>query len=350
LAFCGLSLLFYTFLGGTYFSFRDIYSSYPPAESEEQAEWQEAVRQWGSTITQEELSVKQTVKRTKQVEVGGSGQDTHGYIQTTYEDVDQDGILGFYGLLEIQRLDRSRSDPLYNAFTLWAHYEYDVANPLDEPTRAEFRFPLSENDLFEDVRLTVDDQEIASRRVEGSALIWEMDLTPRQHVKVVIEYRTRGIGKYSYSAATQDVIENFVLTFTVNTSEIATGVTPQTDVLQSEVNELGDGEGESITFRLTNQSIINPRIAIYFLPASLPYRASTKVIALASLAPRALMLFLTLTVLTFLICDLQVELRKLALLATVFCLQFVGLMGMSVWVSNIPLPMVILRTYARQID
>jgi hypothetical protein len=221
LVFVGIVWTFSLLITADYSSFSRIYSSFTSEGSLSRAGWKKWRASYGGRLVQRDLGVTQYVK-TEILEVIPPIDPAAPplYRNAVVEQpLEQNSIVGFRGHVTINLVDRAHQLDAFNAYVLSATYEYDVLNPADADTHARFSFPLlQEANLYQDVRLEVDDREIPWR-IEAGSIVWDEKMHPGQKSIVAISYNVRGMDGFVYEVSAQREVMDFVLVVALDTEE-----------------------------------------------------------------------------------------------------------------------------------
>ena len=290
---------------------------------QQRREWE---MQWGSALIQKELAVSHYVSREVVVEIPGPEGKRLYRNKTVTEKIDQESIRDFNGVIEIHTVD-----PAFNRYILDARYEYAISNASDEETTAELFFPLSKSHLYENIRVKVDDRQLADNGQAGtSGLRWKLKMHPGQSNRISISYSVRGMRAYSYSIPEQRGIEDFRLRIATDTQAVDPNISPNVDALQA-LKSCPQGEtGCSMEWSL-DRVVMAPSLGIT-LRSQKPATTSLSndLVRVVRQAPRALGLLSGLVVFSLLVLGVPVDLSRFTLYAGVFCAQFLALMGAGI--------------------
>jgi len=288
-----------------------------------------ALEQWkeiyGGSITQNDLQVTQYITVMKD-EIIPSNDPTAKPIYRqviSKQSVNQKCIYAFRGDVDIDVSGAENNEDSFNGYSINAAYEYDIWNTLNEEMHVRFRFPLSyQAKLFTDILVQIDGVD-TSWKMQGKAMIWETTLAPAQHVMVRIQYKTLGQNSYTFYVPQSRDITDFKFNVVLDTNRY--GIKTQPDNGGIQVTEEKKDTDSFVTWEI-DQAIISPNIGIYFRQGW-PYAPYQDMTVTLPLAARASVFFLTLAVITLLVCKIDVRIPTLAYLAALFMLPFLLLLS-----------------------
>lgn len=333
LVFIGVTGAFYVLLDSSYKAFKPLATSLAQGE-EFQKERINSIKNWGAPLYQSDLTVTQTTSHVEVTEVPGENDTTLYINQTVTEEVEQESIVRFNGLVDIHMVDQR-----LGTYVLDAKYEYDVVNQSDQETTANFQFPIGGGRIFKDVSVTVDGKDIGSRkRILGGMLIWEEVMQPGEKLRVVISFVTQGMELYAFQIPEKRPIQDFSLTASVDSLDMYMFTQPDTTAIVGKSEATTNGY--HISWRIKN-SIIAPNLGIVLRQGVQPNVNQEKMIRIFEHMPRGLMLLMIMVVFTLLICSVPVNLWSLALFAAVFSANFLLLMGFDLMQISHPVMLVI---------
>ncbi|HDQ71679.1 MAG TPA: hypothetical protein ENN19_06225 [Chloroflexi bacterium] len=330
LAFAALAGAFYFLLNSNYDAFSRIYGSFLVGGSLSRQNWHQWHDLYGGSVFQRDLQVTQyvTVERQETIVPPDPAMPPLYRNVEVRERVLQNTIAGFRGQVTIDLLDPAHQVDTFNAYTLSGSYEYEIVNPTDTETQAEFRFPLSpETKLYYDLDVQVDGESVSSWRVISNTIAWDRQLDPGEKSVVSIHYTSRGMEGFAFRVPEPREIVDFELVVKINTDKCWVYTDPENGGVELSVEEFVD---ETAPYRVITwtieRAIVAPRLRVY-VNQYWPYAPYHEMIVTLSYAARPLLLFLSLAALTLLICGVPVSLRQFALLACLFTIPHLVLMA-----------------------
>ncbi len=328
LLFLAMAGAFQFLLTRQYAEFDDLFASFTRRGSLPYREWSGWRSRYGGPLTQKDLVVAPTIQR--EIVESITPIDPLGrtlYRNTVIEELLTENLItSFEGNLHMIMVQPGHPTDGFNAFTLTADYRYQVENPAQEEVLAKFSFPIPDARLCRDIRVTLSGEEIPFF-VKDEWLTWETRLEPGQHTWVSIHYFVSGMDYFVFEIPDSRQIRDFTLRLMTN-AEVSGLITEPEGAVSMEVN--GEGAGKVVTWKITN-AIAAPRMGTY-MTQGWRYAPSHTLLVVLPYAARALMFFLALAALTFLIAGEPIDLRRLALLGALFCVPALILM------SGLPVP------------
>jgi hypothetical protein len=297
---------------------------------------------WGAWVSQTDLGVQHFVEK-EYVEEISQGADKP-LLYRPYkrsERLDQESITSFDGTVRLHLVD-----PKTAKYELNANYVYTVANQAEVETVAEFSFPLTAKHLFENLAVSVDGQAVAWK-IERDRLNWKQALRSKQTCRVEISYATRGIESFNYSIINPREIRNYSLTIITDSDAINTLTSLESNAIHRTLTH-NTGPGYTLNWKI-DRAIMAPMLGVVFVIPARPV-LSKDVLDILPRAARGLVLLLSLAVISLVICGLNVELWRLALIGGIFAAQFLGVLAIYPAVNNYVLPILLLGALALIID
>jgi len=324
LLFIGLACVFYLLLSSNSSIFSTLHGSFTTGGSLARTSWLDWQARYGAPFVQRPPFVTQYVSRAvlEPIPSEDPAQPVLYRTATIEQPVEQNTLTGFDGRVRLQVVDPQHAGDAFNAFTLSASYGYQVTNPMDVETRAEFRFPIWMANLYRDVKVEMDGHPVVSWHVEPSAIVWESRMRPGQSTAVLVEFVVTGMESFLFEVPSPREIKDFSLSVTLD-SDYCCLVNEPEGAIQFEGGRVGDLR--TVAWNV-DSAIMAPRMGIILLQGW-PYAPSQALITLLPYAARALVLFLCMAALTLLITAIPVDLRRLALLACLFAVPFLLLMA-----------------------
>lgn len=321
LVFIGVTGAFYVLLDSSYKAFKPLAAALAQ-EEEFQKERANSMKNWGAPLYQSDLIVTQTTSHVEVAEVPGANDTTLYINQTVTEEVEQESVTRFNGLVNIHVVDAR-----LGTYTLNAKYEYDVINQSDKETTANFQLPIGSSRIFKDLSITVDGEDIGSqKRILEGVLAWEEVMQPGQKLTVVISFVTQGMELYAFQIPEKRPIQDFLLTVNVDSLDMYAFTQPDSTAIIGSSEAIANGYHTSWRIK---KSIIAPYIGIVLKQGVQTDANQGRMIQISQYMPRGLMLLLIVVVFTMLICSVPVNLWRLALFAAVFSANFLLLMGLD---------------------
>ncbi len=332
LVFVAVPIIFYFLLNNDYAAFNKIYAAFTTGGSLSNQAWQKWRDQYGGEYHQQDLRVMQYTM-TETQEAIQPADPTRPLLYRTIrvrQPVLQKSITRFRGQVTMNMIDSVHPTDTFNGYKLSTLYEYDVFNPTDTETHVEYRFPLSpQTKLYQDIHIKVNEEEIASYQVMSDAIAWDGRLEAGEKNIVSISFTTWGMDWFFYEILTPREVTDFRLTVVPDTDNCLLFAEPENGGIQLDVKT--EPPNKLVTWTI-ERAILSPRMGIS-LRQYWPYAPRQEMIATLPYAGRALVLFLSLAMLTILICGAPPSLRQVALLACLFALPYLILMA-----GGIPTP------------
>lgn len=284
---------------------------------------------WGRPHTQLELNVNHYIWKTVQEEIPQvDPMATPRYRDVRVrESVPQDGILGFKGDVMLTLDQREKGYGYYNGFKAETRFEYRVANNSDHETEAEFAFPLSPGQtMFDNFQVTEDGLDIqGDLRFTGDNVFWMHKMKPHEQRTIVVSYLTRGMEYFYYQIPVQREIKDFSLVITVDRLPTTLLNYPVGCLTPTDIKPTADNQGSILTWSF-DRTITTAGMGVA-LPQ--PEQPGAQVLRVLQKSPYALTLLIAILALTVLIMGQPVHFLDMALLAGVYCLQFLLMAGLS---------------------
>lgn len=273
---------------------------------------------WGGGLDQSELRVEYSVQKEIVQEFPQAENKPVLYLRKqVFENLEQDGIIGFQGVVTLHLVDAALS-----TYECVARYGYDVLNSSDLQATATYAFPFSSARRVENVLVELDGKPVAWTIGNGS-LLWTAIMAPHQHSRVEISFETRGLGAFSYTVPSQRVIQNYSLTVVSDSAYVQFFVAPTSSAIKTNVHAPDNAKGLVMQWTI-DHAIMSPTIAVQFVQPP-KNSLSTALLGMINYAARGLVLLLSLITLTLVICGENVSLGRLALVSALFCAQFLAL-------------------------
>jgi hypothetical protein len=222
LAFGGLALFAYMVMDSNYQSFNHVYSSFTNVGSLSNQAWATWHMVYGEPIIQHDLMVTQYVTTSSLVKIAPispGNKDQYMNVQDEHA-LEQNSITAFTGHVTMNLVNPEHQADSYNAFALTALYEYEITNPADQPTQANFRFPLDINGrLFRNVHVLINGEELHKWQLDKAdgAITWNSSMQPGQKDKIVIQYVTWGMNGFTFMVDQPREVTNFQLSLALET-------------------------------------------------------------------------------------------------------------------------------------
>ncbi len=253
---------------------------------------------WGAPHVQQELAVhhyRKVVEREEQFRDDPTLPPVFREVERE-ELVDQDSITRARGSVVVVPNQRKKGSGVYSGFEASFDVEYEVANPSSYTTRTELVLPLSGQVFYDQLRVTVDGEELGARlRVDTDALRWEQTMTPGERITIVIGYATRGVEHFYYQIPEPREIRDFALTMRVVGLPRADVNYPEGCLTPSDIEE--DGDDLVLRWAL-DRSLTTAGMGVA-LPR--PEQPGAEVGSVLSRSPYALMLLIGAVCLTLLV-------------------------------------------------
>jgi len=281
---------------------------------------------WGGNLIQSELVVKHSVQEEYIEEIPQADKKPTLYLhKTRIVPLEQESITGFQGQVRLHKVDSQQA-----TFECFAVYHYKVVNSADVETTTEFRFPLPSMRFHRSVFVKFDGKA-QDWSLEPGELHWTVRMLPHQQSSVEIDLETRGAVQFVYETP-QRVIRDYELSITTDTDYLRYDVSPQSNAIHFTRSGSGRPNGLVLDWKI-DQAIMAPRVTVQFGQRSQSV-FSTAPQEIVSYAARALVLLLSLVVITLVICGVEVRPGRLALMAALFCAQYLALMAVYPYVGN----------------
>lgn len=271
---------------------------------------------WGNGINQSELRVNHT-RQEELVNEISQGKDKPVLYQkyTLTRTVDQESIQAFHGVVTLLL-----QNPADATFLADAVYEYQVANLSEFQTQAHFEFSLpAGGQIFENIAVTQDQQPV-DWLIEAGKIVWDAEMQPGQESQIWIAYVARGARSFEYHVPSR-AITNFDLQIQTNTTQMSYSFRPSGSgiAMTNHANDLG---GYSLGWKI-DHAILAPLASVYLKKPPITI-LNVQILSLLGYAGRALAVFLSLLMVTLLICGVQPKLWQFALLAGVYLIHYLG--------------------------
>lgn len=317
--------VFYFFLNFTSSAF---YKALLVIEKEEEAspEILEARNAWGGKISQSEMKVKFSYTETETKLISGS-EDQILYIDSIkIVEVEQNGIIGFDGNINIKM-----EDPAIDSYTAQAEYIYWVENSADLSLKTDFTFPISAGQYYEGLNVLIDDKPV-DIAISSNQIYWEIFMRPKERVKVEIRYLTRGVASFLYVVPVKRAIDNFDFFIAVDTQRVAILLRPNDGSINYKV--ASSENGMKIKWEL-DDLISSPYVGVHIKPINNKKFDHTPSIPVLSYASKGLMLYGILILLTLTILKQGISRRDFSLVMAVYCSMYLGIMGFDLLRINL---------------
>jgi hypothetical protein len=325
-AFAALLGMFYFLLTSSFAAFSKVYASFTTGGSLSNLVWQKWHALYGGTFTQEDLQVMQFIVVETQEVLQPKDPSAPPLYRTvrTEQPVMQTSLTGFDGRVTINIVNPAGQTDSFNGYGLSAVYTYDVVNPADSETRVEFRLPLSsEAKLYQDLSVKMNGEEVPGWSVTDSAIAWEAHMQPGEKAIVSIHYMTWGMDGFVFDVPQARQVTDFKLTVAMDTDNCLLLTQPENGGIQLDVKT--SSSYKFITWTVEN-AILAPRLGVD-IRQYWPYAPYQEMIQVLPYGARAALLFLCMLAMTLLICGETVQLRQVALAASLFALPFLVLMA-----------------------
>ncbi len=304
---------------GILWAFRSILNSNRAAffathGSRSDANLESAYSIWGRPHVQRELSVAHHVVET----VNGAEVRQHR---------PQNSITGFEGETHLTVSEREKGYAYYSGFEADVNLTYEVANVSDEPTEADFYFPLPPSQtLLEDFLITSDGEDIGAMvNIGGDMVTWTEPMQPHQRKEIAVSYRARGMEYFYYQIPAQREIRNFSLTITVDRLPVSLVNYPEGCLTPTDLEPTPDGRGSILSWTF-DRTITTAGMGVA-LPQ--PEQPGANVLRGLERSPYALTLLIATLGLTLVLLGEPIRFLDLALLAAVYCLEFLLMASIS---------------------
>lgn len=245
--------------------------------------------------------------------------------------VDHDSIIQVRGELDVVPNERRKGSGVYSGFTADLTLAYGVVGPPDATTRSEFEFPLSGQVLYEDLRVTVDGEDLgAALRVDADALRWELTMAPGEHHTVDVTYATRGMEFVYYQIPEPREVRDFALQLHVEGLAVDDLNYPEGCLTPTAI--AGDDHGVTLRWEL-DRALTTAGMGLAMPRPTQPGATVAQVLARS---PYALMLLVGAICLVLLVEVGAVSLLDVALTCASYALQFVVMAAVSDAVGGLP--------------
>jgi hypothetical protein len=284
---------------------------------------------WGRPHTQVELTISHSVEVQVKEEIPREDPTLPPAYRTVTQrqEVPQNSITGFTGIVDMQLSEREKGYALYSGYVVDVRLDYDVVNDSSLATDAEFHFPLSQGQtLFENFVIKMDDRDLSSDLRFGQDLVsWVTRMQPHQRSKVIITYSSRGMDYFYYQIPIQREIKNFDLTLTIDRLPVSLLNYPDGVITPTDIKATPDGRGSILTWKL-DRAITVAGMGVALVQ---PQQPGAQVLRVLVISPYALTLLGAMLALTMLIWGMNVRFLDLALLSAVYCMQFLLMAAIS---------------------
>lgn len=325
LVYAFLLVMCFFLLNSSFNVFNHIFGPFVVDGSVSNLGWQEARNLYGGTYDQKDLQVTQYVTVDFQETIQSSDPSAPLLYRNVQVEqvVNQNSIARFRGDIAIHVDGAQGNMDTFNGYMLSAVYKYDIVNLSSAPTRAEFRFPISaESKQYEDVKITKNGEEI-DWQINDGAIYWEDQMEAGEKNAISICFKTRGLNSFIFEIPEPREILNFDLKVTLDTYRYIPVTEPENGGVKAEF--INSGANRILVWKI-DQAILSPRLG-FDLRQGWPFSPYQGMIVTMPHAARAAIFFLTLAMLTLLICSIDVRLPQLALLAGLFMIPFLVLMS-----------------------
>jgi hypothetical protein len=331
--FAGVLGMFYFLLNTSFDVFQRVSGSFTNSGSLSNRAWKKERNAYGGTFIQRDLQVRQYVPMSVEKDAVLEGQtmplpDGSFVIE---QQVAQTSITRFRGLVALELEDSQHQIDTFNTYRLHADYQYTIANPVDSEVRAEFSFPLSnETILYENLEIEMDGKSVAYLSDGAGAVGWVRQMQPGEKSTVSIQYTAKGMDGFLFEVVEQRKITDFELRIDLNGGWVHLTTEPLNGGIKI------DAESYPIIWTI-HDSIMLPRLGVTYIQGW-PYAPRHEMVKSLSYSGRALILFLSLAVLTSIVFSVPFQLRQIVLMAGLFSVPFLILMAGGVpapsWVSQ----------------
>ena len=220
LLFIGLAWMGYFLLAHNYDAFEKIHHSFTQFDSDSYKVHQQWKKIYGENFFQQndlEVTQYQTVDTVETVPVGDPPVNFYRNAKSE-KAVSQNDITRFRGYIVIQGVDWNQRDSTFNAYSMSATYDYEIANSQALGTRAEFRFPLfGGSKLYQDVMVRVNQREV-DWSIRDGAIVWERFMQPGEAISVSIQYSTWSMDGLQFKIVNAREVRDFKLTIAIDTA------------------------------------------------------------------------------------------------------------------------------------
>jgi len=341
-AFMILSWSLYFLLNNSSSQFSGVLSDLSTGGPTGRAQTKRLYTEWGTWVVQPELSVQHFVEKEYVEEINQGGHKPLLYVaKKRTEALKQESITSFDGTVNLHLVN-----PETVNYELKADYAYTIINQAEVETVAEFSFPLVSMHSLENLVVLVDDQPPAWK-IESGRLTWQQKLSPKQSCRVEISYATRGTESFNYSVPNSRELRNYSLTIITDSRAIKVLSNPETNAVKH-TQSANTGQGYTVNWKI-DRAIMAPMLGVQFVLPAKPV-LSPNVLKILRYAARALVLLLSLAAITLVICGLNVEIWRLALVGGIFTAQYLGLLVVYPAVNNYVWPVLVLGGLACLFD
>jgi hypothetical protein len=294
-----------------------------------EATLQSAQSIWGRPHVQRDLAVNHTIETTVQEEIPREDPSLPPLYRNKQvrQLVPQNSLLAFTGQVDMALSEREKGYALYNGFVIQAQFEYDVINDSELDTEAEFAFPLSPGQtLYEDFTILVDGQDISPLlRFSPEQVSWKSQMAPHQRHKVAVSYKSRGMEYFYYQVPAHRQITNFHLKLAVDRLPVSLLNYPEGCLTPTSISPTADQKGSILEWKL-DRAVTVAGMGVALLQ---PQQPGAQVLRVLANSPYALTLLIAMIGLSLLICGQPARFLDLALLAGVYCIQFLTMAALS---------------------
>jgi hypothetical protein len=293
------------------------------------ASLQSAQSIWGRPHVQRELQVAHFIEKTVQEEIPREDPTLPPIYRDVQvrEQVPQNSLLGFTGVVTLTLSEREKGYALYNGYLIDARFNYQTVNDSDLETDAVYAFPLSPGQtLYENFTILVDGQDISPQlRFSQDLVSWTRRMQPQQHSTVAVSYSSRGMESFYYQIPVQREIRGGLLVVTIDRLPVSLLNYPEGVLTPSEVQPTADGAGSILTWRL-DRAITVAGMGVALLQ---PEQPGAQVLRVLRNGPYALTLLGAMLALTLVILGRPLNFLELGLLAGAYCVEFLIMAAIS---------------------
>ncbi len=301
-------------------------------EEETPPEILEARNAWGGKISQSEMKVAFSYTEIETNSISGS-EDQILYIDSTKTvEVEQNGVIGFEGNVNIEMEDLA-----IDSYTAQAEYIYWVENSSDLSLKTEFTFPISAGQYYEGLNVLVD-EKLVDITISSNRIHWEIFMRPKEKVKVEIRYLTRGVTSFLYIVPTKRAVDNFEFFIAIDTQRVAILLRPNDGSINYKVAY--SENGMKIKWDIKDL-ITSPSIGVHIKPANNNKFDHALSIPVLSFASKGLMLYGVLILLTLTILKEKISRRDFSLVMAVYCSMYFGIMGFDLVRINLYISLIV---------
>ena len=250
---------------------------------------------------------------------------------TSTEQVDHDSIAAVRGRIEVVPNERRKGSGVYNGFEAEFQLTYTVVAPPGPTSNSDFQMPLSGQVLYEDLRVTVDGEDVGdSLRVDSDALRWSTTMTPSQLHTVEVAYKTRGVEYVYYQIPWPREIRDFELELYVTGLDRSDLNYPEGCLTPTQIDPSDDG----VSLRWELDDALTTAGMGLAMPR--PIQPGATVSQVLARSPYALMLLVGAICLVLLVEVGSVSLIDVALTCASYTLLFVVMASVSDVVGGLP--------------